>query len=104
MPIHYDKTHFYFSGHLTLHPDQGIRFTHGAPAKISGGDRIMALKIKVPRSVFQTPTLSATIDISDEHIEAIHIDTEACADVLRQVVGADVAVTLLPPEQEDAPS
>ena len=101
MPVLHDETHYYFQGNLTLHPENGIKFTHGVPQGVSGGARILALEIQVPKSVFQTPALRATIDISDEQTDAIQIDTQACAGVLKEVIGADVAVTVRRPDEGD---
>lgn len=65
-----------------------VRVTAGEP-KLDRRERSMNLKITLPAALFQTPTLSARIEV-DSPTQQIVID--AVAEAVRGVVGMDVDI------------
>lgn len=61
-------------------------------------ERAMKMKISVPRAVFQTPSLSATVQVSEPNTEAVHIDADAASEALKEVLGCDVRVEVIQDE------
>jgi hypothetical protein len=49
----------------------------------------MAVQAKLPRSLFRTPTLKATIGVGQAPPSELKIDTVAAADALRAATGLD---------------
>lgn len=93
-----NKTFYFFEGWLTLHPDEAMKLTSKRPRSVTGGGRCMALSIRVPKSLFATPELSATVTISQEQAREFKIDTVAAARALEASVGAMIDVTVRYPE------
>ncbi|MFG1461786.1 hypothetical protein V5F77_02720 [Xanthobacter sp. DSM 24535] len=77
-----------------------MRFSRGEPS-VSRDERAMACTATLPRSLFSTPTLKATIGISDAVPSAFHIDVEAAGAALRQVVGCDIDLQVIRHEERD---
>lgn len=67
----------------------GMRFSRGEP-DLKRGERAMACLTTLPKSLFKTPKLTASISIDDPAGGAINIDATAAADALKAVVGVDV--------------
>lgn len=67
----------------------GMRFSRGEP-DLKRGERAMACTTLLPRSIFKTPKLTASISIDDPNAGAINIDVTAAADALKAVVGVDI--------------
>ncbi len=71
----------------------GVRVTAGYPA-LSRNERAINLKIELPIALFETPSLSASIKV--EHPDqAVHIDSTAIAEAVRQVVGMDIDISVV---------
>lgn len=86
---------------LVFDADGGMRFSRGEPS-IATGERSMSCQAKLPRSLFRTPTLTATIGVSGPAPTAFHIDVEAAGAALRQVVGCDIDLQVIRHEERDA--
>jgi hypothetical protein len=73
----------------------GVKVSAGEPS-LTRQQRAMNLKIKLPLALFETPSLSATINV-DQPLEAVHIDAEAIAEAVRGAIGMDVDLRIIPP-------
>ena len=103
MAVYENDTDYFFRGHLSLHPEHGVKFTQNPPKSVQGGSRVMAIEVAVPKVVFDTPQLSATITVNNEGAADFNVDAVACSDALKAIVGADVSVTVGPmPESDEA--
>ncbi len=67
----------------------GMRFTRTEPTA-GRGERKMQCATTLPRSLFSTPNLKATITVDQAAGAVFDIDVTAAADALRGVVGCDV--------------
>lgn len=70
-----------------------IRLTRARPA-IGRGERAMELSLAVPRSLFRTPELSASITIESSDNPPPYIDISAAETALRQAIGCDVEISI----------
>lgn len=100
MPVYNDDDCYFFQGHLSLHPSNGVKFTNNTPRSVAGGTRVMAIEIAVPKVVFQTPTLSATITVQNNGAAAFEVDAQTCSEALKAVIDADVTVRVSHPDGE----
>ncbi|MEO1731847.1 MAG: hypothetical protein AAFR64_14075 [Pseudomonadota bacterium] len=78
-----------FTGFLTLHPTDGLKLTAREP-KASPGSRIAKIKLAVPKSFFETPSLTLTATVPEGQGGEITIDAEAAAEALEPVIGGKV--------------
>jgi hypothetical protein len=74
----------------------GLRMTRTQPA-LDRNERALALILTVPRSIFATPQLRATITIDDPGIPRPTIDVAAAAAALREVIGCDIEICVVAP-------
>lgn len=103
---HGDRDNVYLDFFLIIDPGQighynqrpSVRVTAGEP-KLARGERSMNLKITLPAALFQTPTLSARIEV-DSPTQQIVIDTTAVAEAVRGIVGMDVDIQVNRGEEE----
>lgn len=102
MPTMVNKTHYFFEGFLTLHPDEIMRLTSNRPKHVSGGARVMAVSIAVPQSLFSIPQLQAKITVTEEQARTLNVDTTAMASALAPIVGAEVSISVVYPETPTA--
>lgn len=79
---------------LTFAEDGAIRLLTKQPA-LGRDERSMAMTLKVPRAIFRTPALSATVTINAENAPKTHIDTQAAASALKELFGAKVDVRVV---------
>lgn len=84
---HLDPMRFEFW--LVFAADGGMRFSRGQP-QVSRGERAMACSAMLPKSLFRTPELKATISFPDGAPQDFKIDIEAAGEALRHVVGVDI--------------
>ena len=77
----------------------GVRVTAGEPS-LDRLERAIRLKVSLPLALFETPSLSASIDV-DAPSERVSIDTSAVAEAVRQVIGMDVTIAVVDPEFPD---
>lgn len=71
----------------------GVRLTRGEP-DLKNGERGMAVKANIPHSLFNIPQLRCDLNVSAPDSPPIQIDTDAAAEALKMVVGADINVTV----------
>ncbi len=69
---------------LIFDEEGGLRLTRGE-GKLDRGERSMGLTLKVPRSLWRTPQLKATIEIADAGIPRPVIDVAAANAAIREV-------------------
>jgi hypothetical protein len=93
--------HWDISFWLIFDSSGGVRITRGEPA-LSRNERGMAMIVKVPHSLFQTPALRATMTIEAPEPHVPPIDLTAAADALKRSLGCDVDVRIIEPEGEPA--
>ncbi|MGL4635436.1 MAG: hypothetical protein ACRCWF_05595 [Beijerinckiaceae bacterium] len=101
MPTLVNKTHYFFEGFLTLHPDEPMKLTSNRPKQIYGGARVMAVSIAVPQSLFGIPQLQAKIMVTEEQARTLIVDTKAMASALAPIVGAEISISVIYPEAGD---
>lgn len=82
---------------LVFDRDGGMRFSRGAPT-CSRYERAMHGTAVIPHSLFDTPSLSVRIDITDQAPEAAPIDLAAAGTALRGALGVDVDIRIVEPE------
>lgn len=75
----------------------GVRLTRGEP-DLNKGERSMFMRSKIPHSLFRLPSLRASITVPDPGTDPITIDTTAAAEALKKVIGAEISVTVVQPE------
>lgn len=92
MIVYENDTQYIFEGVLNVHPDKGCKLTARESKSVAAGSRNISLTINLPKSLFETPQISATVTVSDEQAHALTIDTEAAADALQAVIGAQIKV------------
>lgn len=82
---------------LVLYPDGDMKMSRGEPSVERTG-RKMKMELAVPKAVFKTPELKATVTIADPGENEMHIDVAAASEALRQTLGMDVDVRIVVPE------
>jgi hypothetical protein len=89
-----------FSYWLIFDDAGGVRMTRTEPS-IDRRERAMKCSTKLPRSLWRTPTLTASIEVAapPNGSHAVKIDLGATADALRSVLGVDVDVRIVEPRQ-----
>ena len=63
---------------------------------ISRSERAMAVIARLPKSLFSTPTLSATLTLTDEGAGVIVVNLEAANAALKQALGVDIDLRITP--------
>lgn len=76
-----------------------VKVSAGYP-DLARNQRAMNLKIKLPLTLFELPSLSASIKV-DSPAQAITIDATAIAEAVRQSIGCDVDIQIVTPEGTD---
>lgn len=77
-----------------------VRVTAGYP-NLGRKERAINIKLKLPFALFDTPTLTANIEV-DAPDQAVSIDANAIAAAVRGAVGMDVDIVVAHPDQGDA--
>lgn len=78
-----------YSMWLVFDEDGGVRLTRAEPA-LGRNERGMAVNAKLPRSLWRTPQLSATIAIAGGEVPRPTIDISAAESALKSVLGVDI--------------
>lgn len=91
--------HIEYSFWLTFGSDGSMRFARGQPTT-SRSERAMSCTASIPKSLFRTPTLTASIGITEEQAQAFSINVAAAAEALSLAVGCDVDLRIT--HSEDA--
>lgn len=80
-----------------VHPS--VKVSAGYP-NLSRNERAINLKIGLPTALFETPSISASINV-DAPAQTVQIDASAVAEAVRTAIGMDVDVRLVVPEESD---
>ncbi len=88
-----------FTFWLIFDRDGAVRLVRSQPDGLGRSERAMAATISLPKSLWQTPSLSVTITVPPDSAPAeFNISAEAAANALKQALGADVHVVVHPHE------
>lgn len=82
-----------YSFWLAFDENGGLSMSRAEPG-IGPRDRTMSLQLKVPRSIFHTPTLTATITLQGSDAPRPVIDVQASEAALKEATGFDVQLTI----------
>lgn len=80
-----------------------IRLARTEPS-LDRDERSMYCEVTLPRALWRTPQLRATISIADPGPESRKIDIAAAGDALRGALGCDVDFRIMPVDVEDKTS
>lgn len=92
--------HIEYALWLTFDNMGGVRMTRNPP-NVHRDERALSLVCKLPRSLFSTPTLRATIVLSDEGVGQMTIDVDAANVAIREALGVDIDLRINPPTEGD---
>lgn len=91
-------TDIVFSFWLSFDPDGGVKLTRESP-NLSARQRAMRVEARLPKALWNIPTLSAEIAVPDPgQPDAIAARIEQFAEQLKTAVGCDVVLTVKPTE------
>jgi hypothetical protein len=86
-------------GWLAFNINGAARWTKGEPT-VGRHERAINVRLQVPRALFNTPTLRASITIPDDAAPlAYEIDAQTVAEALKSSLGVDVDVQIIMPEE-----
>lgn len=86
-------------GWLAFNINGAAKWTKGEP-NVGRHERAINVRLQVPRSLFNTPTLRANISIPDDAApSAFEIDAVTVAEALKATLGVDVDVQIIMPEE-----
>lgn len=77
----------------------GVRLTRNQ-GSLARNERSMAVVAKLPITLFQTPSLRAQIGVNGAPPRELKIDIEAASTALRNAIGVDVDLRVIPPGDE----
>lgn len=96
-----DTTHWSFDFWLVFSSSGKIRQTIREP-DVSRDERKMFVKAVLPKSLWSSPALRATIRVTDDdHEPNFEIDLTAAGDALRGALGVDIDMQIVTPEPEE---
>lgn len=88
-------------GWLAFNQNGTARWTRKEP-NLDRSERAIKIKLSVPASLFQTPTLKANITIpADSMPAAFEINAETAADALKSALGVDIDLQVIPHDKVD---
>lgn len=94
-------THWRFVFWLVFDNNGKIRQTMREP-DISRNERKMQIVADLPKSLWSSPELKATIKVTDDNREPkFEIDLTAAGDAMRSALGVDVEMRIVPPSEEE---
>lgn len=76
-----------------------VRVTADHP-KMERAERAINLKMTLPVALFETPSITATINV-ETPAERVEIDVPALAESVRQAIGMDVLIEVVEPEPDE---
>lgn len=88
--------HIEYALWLIFDKNGGIRMTRREPG-IERHERAVSLVCKLPKSLFSTPTLRATMTIDDAGAGTLAIDVEAANVAIKQALGVDIDLRINTP-------
>lgn len=83
---------------LVFDAEGSVRLNRGRPG-MGVGERGLALALTVPKSIFKTPELVATITIPETDSRDAAIDLTAAREALSLVMGVDVVLKVKGPDE-----
>lgn len=87
-------------GWLAFNINGSARWTKNEPT-VGRHERAINVRLQVPRSLFNTPSLRANISIPDDAAPlAYEIDAETVAEALKASLGVDVDIHIVTPEPD----
>lgn len=95
-------THWSFDFWLVFSSSGSIRQTKREP-DVSRDERKMFVKALLPKSLWSSPALRATINVTDDnHEPKFELDLTAAGDALRGALGVDIDMKVVPfvPEED----
>lgn len=100
-------THWGFDFWLVFNSNGKIRQTVREP-DVSRDERKMFVKAVLPKSLWSSPALRATINVTDDnHEPKFELDLTAAGDALRGALGVDIDMKVVPfvpePVEDDEP-
>lgn len=75
----------------------GLRMTRTEPS-ISRNERSMYVTATLPIALFQTPSLTAKLNVSNPDLPIPTINLQATAEAMRAALGVDIDLTIRTPE------
>lgn len=88
------RDHVEFAFWLVFAEDGSVRLTRGEPS-LARNERAMSLSATLPRSLWRTPALRASITMPEGAApDRINIDIEAASEALKSVLGVDIDLTV----------
>lgn len=90
------QTHINYGFWLIFDNAGSVRMTRTEPG-VSRDERSMFIQATLPRSLWRTPTLRATIDVKADPAGNYTAEIEAAADALRSALGVDIDLKVIPP-------
>lgn len=76
----------------------GVRVSADQP-KLDREERAINLKLTLPIALFETPSITATINV-EAPAERVEIDVPALAESVRQAIGMDVQIEVVEPDAD----
>lgn len=74
-----------------------VRLTRGEP-DLSANERGMKMTAKLPHALFNRPQLSGSITVQEPVSEPMNIDLTAAATALKEALGVEIDLKVVPPE------
>lgn len=88
-----------YSFWLSFSSDGSIGLSRMRPS-LQSSQRACQVTAVLPKALFKTPELSATITVDEPAVNELKIDTTAAAEALRAALGVDIDIKVKPPEGE----
>lgn len=94
----YTATDITFDFHLVFGDDGQMRMSRTEPG-LARNERAMACNITLPKALWKTPSLKATIVIPDTGAPLeLTAKVDAAAEALRGALGVDIDLQVVPPD------
>lgn len=88
---------------LIFSKNGGMRMARTEPS-LHRDERSMYCSVTLPKALWQTPQLRATITIADPGPEAHQFNLSAAGDALKEALGCDVDFRIIPVDTQDKTS
>ena len=86
-----------YSFWLVMDVEGGMRFSRGEP-DAKRNERKMKCSATLPKALFRTPELKATITVDGHQSSVFEIDVQAASEALATAIGCDVDLRVERPE------
>jgi hypothetical protein len=83
---------------LVFSSDGAMRMSRTEPS-CSRTEHRMKMVATLPKSLWKTPSLSASIVLADPGSPPLEIDVSAAQDALRETLGVDIELRVIPPTE-----